>query len=400
MNFSEILFWLSIAVIFYTYVGYGLLVGIWAHFVKSDNNPEDSTFEPEVTLIVPAYNEAVILDAKVKNCLELDYPTSHIQLLFITDGSTDSSAEVLAVYPQVKHLHVPARGGKSLAENRAIQHVSTPYVVFTDCNTLLNPEALRIMLAHYQDPRVGAVSGEKHVLADGSTSGSGEGLYWKYESFLKRCDSKIYSLMGAAGELVSFRTELFAPLEKDTILDDFVQSMRIVGAGYKVVYEPKAYAMESPSSSLTEEMGRKVRICAGGWQSMARLTSLLNPLRQPVVSFLYISHRVLRWSLTPALLALVLPLNAYLAYTHKGVYAPFLVLQGLFYVTSMVGWWLAATSRPAGLALIPLYFTMMNVAAFHGFGRFLANSQPAAWDKASRGTLELTKAPELVAGKK
>ncbi|MBO3273519.1 glycosyltransferase family 2 protein, partial [Hymenobacter defluvii] len=256
------------------------------------------------------------------------------------------------------------------------------------------------MLVHYQDPQVGAVSGEKHVLSNGSASGSGEGLYWKYESFLKRCDSKIHSLMGAAGELVSFRTKLFAPLEKDTILDDFVQSMRIVGAGYKVVYEPNAFAMEPPSSSLSEEMGRKVRICAGGWQSMARLTFLLNPFRQPVVTFLYISHRVLRWSLTPALLALVLPLNAYLAYTERGIYAPLLLLQILFYASSLVGWWLAATNRKAGLTLVPLYFTMMNVAAFRGFGRFLANSQPAAWDKANRAEPEKLLKPEPLTGKR
>ena len=400
MHFSEILFWLSIAVIFYTYVGYGLVVGIWAHFAKTDNKPKSTTFEPEVTLIVPAYNEAAIIDNKVKNCLELDYPSNRLRLLFITDGSTDSSAEVLSAYPQVLHLHLPARGGKSLAENRAMQHVSTPYVIFTDCNTLLNPEAVRVMVAHYQAPRVGAVSGEKHVLADGSASGSGEGLYWKYESYLKRCDSKIYSLMGAAGELVSFRTELFAPLEKDTILDDFVQSMRIVGAGYKVIYEPKAYAMESPSSSLTEEMRRKVRICAGGWQSMARLTLLLNPFRYPVVAFRYISHRVLRWSLTPALLALVLPLNAYLAFTQAGIYGPLLGLQALFYGSSIFGWWLAATNRPAGPTLVPLYFTMMNVAAFRGFGRFLTNSQPAAWDKASRRLSEPTTGSGFVTGKR
>jgi biofilm PGA synthesis N-glycosyltransferase PgaC len=181
-HFSEILFWLFITIVFYTYVGYGIFVGIWARLIKPSNKPKALNYEPEVTLVVPAYNEAAILDAKVKNCLALDYPTSRLRLLFITDGSNDSSAEVLAAYPQVQHLHIPARGGKSLAENRAIQHVSTPYVVFTDCNTLLNPEALHAMLAHYQDPHVGAVSGEKHVLSDGSASGSGEGLYWKYES--------------------------------------------------------------------------------------------------------------------------------------------------------------------------------------------------------------------------
>jgi biofilm PGA synthesis N-glycosyltransferase PgaC len=379
-------FWLFLAIVFYTYVGYGLLVAVWAYLVRkgTKQKPLSPTFEPEVTLVVPAYNEADILAVKVRNCQELDYPTDKLRLMFITDGSNDNSGEVLAAYPEVQHLHIPERGGKSLAENRAIQHITTPYVIFTDCNTLLNPEAVRAMVTHYQDPRVGAVSGEKHVLNDGTASGSGEGLYWKYESLLKRCDSDIYSLMGAAGELVSFRTELFDPLEKDVILDDFIQSMRIVGAGYKVVYEPKAYAMEPPSASLKEEMGRKVRICAGGWQAMSRLTFLLNPLRQPIVTFLYVSHRVLRWSLTPALLALLLPLNAYLAYTEQGIYTVLLALQVLFYVASGLGWWMATRGKKAGAALVPLYFTMMNVAAFRGFGRFVRNSQPAAWDKAQR----------------
>lgn len=374
-------------VVFYTYVGYALLVGVWAQlsrYTRNAPNTASTAFEPNVTLIVPAYNEADILAAKVDNCLALDYPANKLRLLFITDGSTDASAEVLAAYLQVQHLHVPERGGKSMAENRSLQYVNTPFVVFTDCNTMLNPEALKVMLTHYQDPQVGAVSGEKHVLSDGSASGSGEGLYWKYESFLKRCDSKICSLMGAAGELVSFRTELFTPLENDIILDDFVQSMRIVGAGYRVVYEPEAYALEPPSASLGEEMQRKVRICAGGWQAMARLKFLLNPFRQPVVTFLYISHRVLRWSITPALLALLLPMNIYLSYTQQGIYILLFALQLLFYASSLVGWWLATRNRGAGIALVPLYFTMMNIAAFRGFGRFLQNAQPAAWDKAQR----------------
>jgi biofilm PGA synthesis N-glycosyltransferase PgaC len=144
--------------------------------------------------------------------------------------------------------------------------------------------------------------------------------------------------------------------------------------------------MEPPSASLNEEMQRKVRICAGGWQAMARLKFLLNPFRQPIVTFLYISHRVLRWSITPALLALLVPMNAYLSYTQHGIYTLLLLLQVLFYVSSLVGWWLASRNRKAGAALVPLYFTMMNVAAFRGFGRFLQNSQPAAWDKAQRTT--------------
>jgi len=386
MNILTFLFWASVAVVLYTYAGYALVVGLWAKAARGRRVPLASGFEPEVTLVVPAYNEADILDEKVRNCLALDYPANKLQLLFITDGSDDHSGAVLAAHPDVQHLHWPERAGKSMAENRAIRYVTTPYVVFTDCNTTLNPGAVRRLVAHYADPTVGAVSGEKRVLRDGSTSGAGEGLYWKYESFLKRCDSDIHSLMGAAGELVSFRTSLFRPLEADTILDDFVQSMRIVDAGYRVVYEPEAYAMEPPSFSLKEEMKRKVRICAGGWQAMSRLLPLLNPRRQPVVAFLYLSHRVLRWSLTPALLLLLLPLNAALAFTYGGIYAAMLVLQVLFYGAAGLGWWRAARGQAAGPLLVPLYFTMMNVAVFQGAARFLRKAQPAAWDKAQRAT--------------
>lgn len=382
-----LLFWLFLAVVLYTYLGYAVVVWAWARLVRRPQKGPQISFEPEVTLVVPAYNEADILAAKVENCLALDYPASKLQLLFITDGSNDHSGAVLAAYPQVRHLHQPARAGKSMAENRAIRHVGTPYVIFTDCNTDLNPGAVRELLKHYADPRVGAVSGEKRVQADGSTSGAGEGLYWKYESLLKRCDSDIHSLMGAAGELVSFRTDLFKPLEADTILDDFVQSMRIVHAGYHVVYEPGAYAMEPPSFSLKEEMKRKVRICAGGWQAMSRLTPLLNPLRQPVVAFLYLSHRVLRWSLTPLLLALLLPLNAVLAVESGGWYSLILALQLGFYAAAGLGWVLTARGRSAGKLLVPLYFTMMNVAVFQGFCRFVRKAQPAAWDKAQRAAV-------------
>ncbi len=379
------LFWLAAAIVFYTYVGYALLVGAWAALRRQQGTtPPTPAFEPPVTLIVPAYNEADILAEKMRDCLALDYPADRLRLLVITDGSDDASGAVLAGFPGVRHLHQAARGGKAAAENRAMRHVDTPFVIFTDCNTLLNPAAVRYLVAPYADVRVGAVSGEKRVRAEGGAAGAGEGLYWRYESFLKRCDSDIYSLMGAAGELVSFRTELFAPLEADTILDDFVQSMRIVAAGYRVVYEPRAYALESPSFSLAEEMKRKVRISAGGWQAMSRLTGLLRPWPRPVLTLLYVSHRVLRWSLTPALLALALPLNAALALRYGGLYAVLLAGQVAFYGAAALGWWQAARGRSAGPLLVPLYFTMMNVAVFQGAARFWRRGQSAAWDKARR----------------
>lgn len=380
------LFWLALGLIFYTYLGYALLVGVWARLVRGRRPapPSAGEFTPDVTLVVPAYNEADILADKVRNCLALRYPAGQLQLLFITDGSNDDSAQVLTNFPMVRHLHVPDRAGKSAAENRAIRHVTTPIVIFTDCNTYLNPEAVEEMVRHYHDPNVGAVSGEKRVGRDGSAAGAGEGLYWRYESFLKQCDSDIYSLMGAAGELVSFRTALFHPLEHDTILDDFVQSMRLVAAGYRVVYEPRAYALEAPSASLTDEMQRKIRISAGGWQAMSRLSELLSPAWHPVGWLLYVSHRVLRWSLTPLLLAALLPLSAVLAAQVGGLYTVALGLQLLFYAAAGLGLYQVSRGRRAGPLLVPLYFTMMNVAVFSGFWRFVRRAQPAAWAKARR----------------
>lgn len=388
MTFLYILFAALLALVFYTYIGYAGVVGVWAR-LKGPRPALPATFEPEVTLVVPAYNEASILAEKVENCLALDYPADKLRLLVITDGSNDNSGQVLARYPRVQHLHVPQRGGKSAAENRAMQHISTPFVIFTDSNTHLNPEAVCELVRHYQDERVGAVSGEKKIRSQSAAPGAGEGAYWRYESFLKRCDSQIYSLMGAAGELVSFRTELFAPLETDTILDDFVQSLRIVERGYRVVYEPAAYATEDASASLPEEMERKIRICAGGWQSMSRLTRLLNPLRQPVVTFLYVSHRVLRWSLAPLALLLLLPLCLGLALAAPGwagvFFALALLAQLALYGAAYVGWRQAESGGPTTKALvIPLFFTMMNVAVFLGFRRWVRKAQPAAWAKATR----------------
>ena len=390
MIIPKYLFWLAAGTVAYTYVGYALLIGVLA-WLTARLRPTQPlpAFEPAVTLVVPAYNEADILAEKIENCLALDYPAGKLRLLFITDGSTDDSGRVLARYPGVQHLHAPARGGKSLAENRAMQFVRTPYVVFTDCNTQLNPEAVRELVQHYQDPNVGAVSGEKKVRAQaGSTAGAGEGLYWQYESFLKRSDSRVRSLMGAAGELVSFRSELFRPLEADTILDDFVQSLRIVEQGYRVVYEPAAYATEAPSASLADEWERKVRICAGGWQALGRLRGLLNPLRQPLVTFLYVSHRVLRWSLAPLALLLLLPLSVLLAGTVGGIYWLALAAQAGFYLLAWQGW--RGSHRKA--CVVPLYFTMMNLAVFAGCRRYYRKAQPAAWAKAAR-----PQARELVA---
>jgi cellulose synthase/poly-beta-1,6-N-acetylglucosamine synthase-like glycosyltransferase len=391
MTWLEIAFWLSLLIVFYTYIGYGLLLALLVaikHMLQGRSSRQLAEFLPDVTLVVPSYNESDILEEKIHNCLALDYPEDKLSIMFITDGSTDNSPEIVGKYPRIKLLHSAERAGKSAAENRAIRQVKTPFVVFCDANTELNPEAIRLMVQHYADPKVGAVSGEKKVIQQtlDSASGAGEGLYWKYESFLKKKDAELHSLVGAAGELISFRTALFEPLEHDTILDDFIATLRIAAQGYKVAYEPRAFAAETPSASSEEEMKRKIRICAGGWQSMSRLLFLLNPFRYGILSFQYISHRVLRWSLTPLLLLLLLPLNLYLHMQSGGIYSLILLAQVFFYLCSLLGWQLESRKIRLKALFIPFYFSMMQVAVFAGFFRFIKGSQQASWEKVRRAT--------------
>lgn len=388
----ETVFWLLVFIVFYAYVGYGMILFILLRikrlFSKKTTPERNEVFEPTVTLVVPAYNEEDFILKKVENCLQLDYPKDKFEIICITDGSTDRTKELLEKDGRVKVLHEDKRAGKAAAENRAMRFVKSDIVVFCDANTLLNKNAIRELVKHYKDPEVGAVSGEKRIMnqeAEGA-SAAGEGLYWKYESTLKKMDSEMRTVVGAAGELISFRTELVEDLEEDTILDDFMQSMRIALKGYRVIYEPEAYAMETASADVKEELKRKVRICAGGWQSMSRLLPAFNVFRHPLLTFLYTSHRVLRWSIAAFVLPIIFILNIFLA-NRGGVYVFLLIAQIIFYVLALLGWYLQSKKMKVKLLFVPFYFTLMNYAVFAGFFRWLRGTQKATWERARRATI-------------
>lgn len=345
---------------------------------------------PELTLFIAAYNEEDVVDEKMRNCLALDYPARKLHILWVTDGSNDHTNERLSNWPQATVLHRPERQGKTAALNRGIQYVTTPIVVFTDANTNLNRNALRETVHAFADTKVGCVAGEKRIAVhteDNAASG-GEGLYWKYESTLKRLDARLYSAVGAAGELFAIRRELFEQMETDTLLDDFVLSLRIVMRGYTIAYCADAYAVESGSADMHEEEKRKVRIAAGGLQSIWRLRPLLNPFRYRLFSFQYISHRVLRWSITPVLLFLLLPLNAVLLFTTSSpvLYAVIGILQLLFYILGYWGYYLSTKHIKNKILFIPYYFLFMNVNVIRGFHYLRKRRKIAggAWEKARR----------------
>lgn len=383
-------FWILLALVFYTYLGYGLLLYLLLYIKRiffSGKPSASNDFQPPVTLVVPAYNEEAYIEAKAHNSLALDYPSHKLKILFITDGSTDHTYQILKEMSGIRVEHQDRRAGKAAAENRAMQFVDTPIVVFCDANTALNPNCINELVKHYKDTKVGAVAGEKRILQKNSdnASGAGEGFYWKYESLLKKWDAELYTVVGAAGELISFRSELVQDLEEDTILDDFVQSLRICEKGYRVLYEPKAFAVETASENVGEELKRKIRIAAGGWQAMSRLKRLLNPFRDPLLTFQYISHRVLRWSLSAFALPVIFILNFWLAWHVPGfLYQAILVAQLLFYLFALIGWLMVNRNLKFKIFFIPYYFLMMNYAVFAGFFRWVRKDQQATWEKVRR----------------
>ncbi|SDN00903.1 Glycosyltransferase, catalytic subunit of cellulose synthase and poly-beta-1,6-N-acetylglucosamine synthase [Daejeonella rubra] len=388
----KITFWISLFIIIYTFIGYGLILYVLViirRLLKGKRQiPVLSKEEfPGCTLVIAAYNEESIISEKIQNTLSLNYPEGKLEILFITDGSTDKTPEIVKQYPDIKLMHQPERKGKVAALHRAVEQVKSEIIIFTDANTLLNKDAMMNIVIHYADKQVGAVAGEKRVhseeRADAGTAG--EGFYWKYESKLKKWDSELFSVVGAAGELFSVRRDLYQAVPEDTILDDFMISMLIALKSYRIIYEPRAYAVENASANITEELKRKIRIAAGGIQSILRLKPLLNVFNYGILSFQYISHRVLRWTITPFLLILVLILNILISLKSDEImYDLLLEAQSIFYLLAFIGMIFEKSELRIKIFFIPYYFCVMNYAILAGIKRYMGSQQSAVWEKAKR----------------
>ncbi len=383
-------FFACLTIALYAYFGYPLLVWILINIKKlmlGSRKPIKTNWFPPVTLVVTAYNEADIIEEKILNTLALDYPGSKLRIIFVTDGSTDNTPAIIRRYPALELLHEPERKGKLAAMNRAVRHIDTEFVVFSDANTVLNRDCLKKMMPHYASFKVGGVSGEKKITrreGDDDVSRP-EGLYWRYESLLKRLDSDLYTTVGAAGELFSMRTALYTQLPENTIIEDFVQSLMLCMRGYVVRYEPGAFSTEQASLTLAAERERKTRIAAGGFQAIGMLAPLLNVFRYPLVAFQYISHRVLRWALCPPALLLML-VSAALLYGKQQtpLYSILLVSQVLFYSAGLLGWYRVSRNERPGPLQLPFYFLFMHYCIIAGCWRYLQKKQRAVWQKAER----------------
>ena len=389
----KILFWAMLLIVFYTYLGYGILLYIiirlkrlfWGKPQEAVLPPDEEL--PDMTLLICAYNEEDVVAEKMKNTLAIDYPKDKFRIMWVTDGSNDHTNELLKAYPEVDIVFSPERRGKSAALKHGLRELKTRYVAFTDANTMLNAGALKEIARQFMDPTVGCVSGEKRVVAkkDGDMAAKGEGLYWKYESTLKRWDSELYSTMGAAGELYAIDPTLVKEVPDEALLDDFMMSMYVVQAGKRIAYAPDAYAQEYGSANIFEESKRKRRIAAGGLQSIWWLRSMLNPLRQPLVTFQYVSHRVLRWSITPVAMIILFAVNIILVLMGAGLfYSIFLALQLLFYLIALTGWISSRYGHKNKILYTIYYFVFMNINVFRGMAYLRTHGKSGAWEKAKR----------------
>lgn len=343
---------------------------------------------PAVTIVIAAYNEAPFIKKKIEDTLAIDYPKEKLKIIFVTDGSTDGSEKIVGNNSSVLVLHQVERKGKSAAISRAMQFVKTPIVIFSDVNTMLNKECIQRIVPHYANKKTGGVAGEKRIINNQNRSavGEAEGLYWKYESLMKKQDADFNTVVGAAGELFSIRTELFSLPAENIILDDFVISMQACLKGYTIKYEPGAFATELPSVSLKEEMKRKIRISAGAYQSIAYLKSALNIFKYPLLSFQYISRRLLRWVFCPLMLIAAFVTNVIIVSNtgFSSFFGWFLCAQLFFYILAFFGWIIITSGKRAVLLTVPFYFLFMNYCLVKGFFKFLRGTQTVLWEKSVR----------------
>lgn len=376
------IFWTSSFCVVYTYVLYPL--GLYIHdrtvtpkkFKKSDDLPG-------LTLIIAAYNEEKVIKSRIENCLALDYPRELLEIIIASDGCDDKTNEIVGKYKDrgITLFDYKERRGKVNVLNETVPKAKNNIVVFSDANTMFARDALKKLVKHFGDERVGCVCGGLHfVNADGSKTGELEGFYWRYETRLKIMEGRRGSLLGANGAIFAVRKELFVACPADTIVEDFVMPMRILQRGHMVLYDPTASAIEEAAHKIIHEKQRRIRIGAGDFQALFRLLPMLNPLKGfPALAFF--SHKVLRW-FAPFFLVFSFISNLFLI--NHPFYSVLFVLQSTFYMSAFIGQMLSWSGINMRFFNLCYYFVSMNLALFLGFLRYVSGRQKVAWQRTER----------------
>lgn len=357
-------FWLLLAAAVYVYAGYPLLLLALRAFGGS-RPVAAADIEPDVTLVISAFNESAVIGAKLDNSLALDYPAARLQIIVVSDASDDGTDDIVRAYRDrgVELLAMPERGGKTVGLNAAVARARSEYVVFSDANAMYGRDVVRTLVRNFADPAVGAVVGESTYVDPSAESERSEGLYWRYETMIKRLESQVGSVVGGDGAIYAVRRALYRPMRADA-LSDFVNPLQVVRDGHRCVYEPAARSYERAAGEFAQEFRRKVRIVNRAWRALARMPELLNPLRHGRFAWQLWSHKLLRW-LVPALLLALLGVSIALA-GQGNIYRLALGAQGAFYLLALAGGALQRRASMPALFSIPYYFCLVNAASAIG----------------------------------
>lgn len=375
---AQIIFWLSLAALIYTYIGYPIFV-----YVVSFLRPlkvQKSGFLPNVTVIITAYNEERDIRAKLENTLQIDYPKNKLEILVASDCSNDKTDEIVKEFANkgVKLYRQTERLGKTMAQNAAVEKASGEIILFSDATTMYEKDVLQAMLPNFADKTVGCVAG-KLIYVDDSSSNVGKGAksYWNYETFIKTSESRACSLIGASGCLYAVRKSLYQPMYAEAC-SDFLICTIIYRQGFRSVFEPNAVCTEETNRQTDKEMQMRVRVIGQTFTDLWRNRAVLNPLKSGFFAVQVISHKVFRYAV-PLFLLVILLSSTILAFSSI-FFTLIFAVQFIFYLMALTGWLLERRGKNVGILAIPLYFVLTNLASLIAFYKFLSGENYARWE--------------------
>ena len=374
----QVVLGLSLAALVYTYVGYPAL--LWLMSRWRARPVKVAPYEPLVSIIITAYNEERDLRAKLENTLALDYPADKLEILVASDCSSDATDDITLSFAAkgVRLYRQPTREGKTAAQNAAIERVNSEIVVFSDATTLYQPDVLRVMMPNFADSSVGCVAGKLIYVDPGATSvGSGAQSYWSYETFLKRHESSVFSLIGVSGCLYAVRRAAYVPLYPEAC-SDFIIATKMVEQGLRAVYEPRAVCTEETNQQAGKELRMRVRVITQTFTDLWRHRHMLNPFRRGFYAVQLLSHKVMRY-LVPVFLLAILAATAFLSF-YSPFYAVLLAAQVSFYGLALVGWLLERAGLRVHILALPYYFVLANMASVLAARQFLRGERYASWE--------------------
>ncbi len=376
----QLIFWLMVCLIIYIYIGYPALAAFIGNILA--NNINKSFYEPTVTILIAAYNEEKYIEQTIKNKLSLNYPLEKLEIIVISDESTDATDDIVeelgVKYPgRIKLLRQVARNGKTSALNMAVPLAKGEIIVFSDANSIYDQDALKFLLANLSDPKVGYVTGKMiYINYDETVIGDGCSSYMKYENYLRSCETRIGSIVGVDGGIDAARKNLYQAMKADQI-PDFIFPLNVVEKGYRVVYEEKAILKESALGKTEDEYRMRVRVGLRSLWAIYDMRHLFSPRKYGFFAWQFLSHKFLRYTaFMPLIFCLIL--NFKLLSSHS-IYIYAIVMQGGFYLLAYIGYMLRGKENCTVIVSLPYYFVLINIASAHAFMKFLKKEKQTIW---------------------